>query len=54
MKLSKTKGGIAVAAAVLALGACDELLTVQDPGRYTASDSTRRFRRCERRGRGSP
>ena len=38
MNLSRTKGAMAVAVAVLALGACDELLTVQDPGRYTASD----------------
>ncbi len=38
MNLSRMKGGIAVVAAVLALGACDELLTVADPGRYTATD----------------
>ena len=32
------KGAMAVACAVLALGACEDLLTVQDPQRYTADD----------------
>ena len=38
MNLSRMKGAMAVAAAVLALGACDNLLTVADPGRYTGTD----------------
>jgi len=38
VNISITKKAMGVVVAVLALGACDELLTVQDPGRYTAED----------------
>ena len=38
MNGSKTKGWATALVAVLALGACDSLLTVQDPQRYTADD----------------
>ena len=38
MNGSKTKGWATALVAVLALGACDSLLTVQDPQRYTAED----------------
>ena len=38
MNGSKTKGWATALVAVLALGACESLLTVQDPQRYTAED----------------
>jgi hypothetical protein len=38
VNISRIKKAMAVAVAVLALGACDDLLTVSDPQRYTASD----------------
>ena len=38
MNGSKTKGWATALVAVLALGACESLLTVQDPQRYTADD----------------
>lgn len=38
MNIARMKSMLAVAATVLAVGACDELLTVADPGRYTAED----------------
>ena len=38
MNISRIKTAAAVAVAVLALGACDDLLTVSDPQRYTATD----------------
>ena len=38
MNMSRMKGAVAVAAAVLALGACGDILTVADPGRYTGTD----------------
>lgn len=38
MNISRVKKAMAVGVAVLALGACDDLLTVSDPQRYTASD----------------
>lgn len=38
MTRSKMKNGLLALVAVLAMGACDSLLTVQDPQRYTADD----------------
>ena len=38
MNISRIKKAMAVSVAVLALGACDDLLTVSDPQRYTATD----------------